>query len=71
MNFRNTYRELTMLQAHIGNSVHKQSFHNPRVVKDDIQISIKYNIAEDDRYYKKKTSKNERGVGVILYWVFR
>ena len=68
MNFRNTYQELTMLRVHIGNNVRKQNFHNPRVVKDDIQINIKYNIAEDDRYYeKKKTSKNERGVGVILY----
>ena len=53
MNFRNTY-ELTMLQAYIRNSVRKQNFHNLRVVKDDIQIRIKYNIAEDDRYYEKK-----------------
>ena len=51
--FRNTYREPTMPRAHIGNSVHKQNFHIPRVVKDDIQISVKYNIAGDDRYYEK------------------
>ena len=61
MNFRNTYQELTMLRVHIGNNVRKQNFHNPRVVKDDIQINIKYNIAEDDRYYKKKQVKM-RGV---------
>ena len=52
MNFRNTY-ELTMLQAYIRNSVCKQNFHSLRVAKEDIQIRIKYNIAEDDRYYEK------------------
>lgn len=46
-----------MLRAHIENCVDKQNFHNQRVVKDDIQINIKDNIAGDDRYYEKNRYK--------------